>query len=78
MQFSMERMRHRSSVTMRSGRAWLERRLEWATTFDPTVGSRSNFYWGFRMPFSMGCMRDHYSVKIRSGRARLDGRVQRP
>jgi len=24
-----------------------------AITFDPTVGSRSNFYWSFRMPFSM-------------------------
>jgi len=23
-----------------------------AITFDPTVGSRSNFYWSFRMPFS--------------------------
>jgi len=22
-------------------------------TFDPTVGSRSNFYWSFRMPFSL-------------------------
>jgi len=24
-----------------------------AITFDPTVGSRSNFYLSFRMPFSM-------------------------
>jgi len=24
-----------------------------AITFDPTVGSRSNFYWSFRMNFSM-------------------------
>jgi len=76
MQFSMERMRHRSSVMMRSGRAWLERRLEWAATFDPTVGSRRNFYWSFRMPFPMKCMRDRYSVMMRSGRAKRDGRFE--
>jgi hypothetical protein len=29
---------------------WTVRR---AITFDPTVGSRSNFYWSFLMPFSM-------------------------
>jgi len=49
-----------------------------AITFDPTVGSRSNFYWSFRMPFSMQWMRDRYSVKMRSGPARLDGRFKRP
>jgi len=27
-----------------------------ATTFNPTVGSRSNFYWSFRMNFSMEWM----------------------
>jgi hypothetical protein len=29
---------------------WTDRK---AITFDPTVGSRSNFYWSFWMPFSM-------------------------
>jgi len=43
-----------------------------AITFDLTVGSRSNFYWSFRMPFSMGWMRDRYSVMMRSARATLD------
>jgi len=47
-----------------------------AITFDPTVGSRSNFYWSFRMPFSMRWMRDRYSVMMRSGRSRLDERFE--
>jgi hypothetical protein len=37
-----------------------------AITFDPTVGSRSNFYRSFRMNFSMQWMRDRYSVMMRS------------
>jgi len=49
-----------------------------AITFDPTFGSRSNFYWSFRMHFSMEWMRDRYSVMMRSGPARLDGRFERP
>jgi len=49
-----------------------------AITFYPIVGSRSKFYWSFRMHFSMGWMRDRYSVMRRSGRAKLDGRVERP
>jgi len=49
-----------------------------AITFNPTVGSRSNFYRSFRMPFSMEWMRNRYSMMMRSGRARLDGRVARP
>jgi hypothetical protein len=53
MPFSMEWMRDRYSVMMGSGRARLEGRVKRAITFDPTVGSRSNFYWSFRMPFSM-------------------------
>jgi len=44
MPFSMERMRNGYSVTMRSGRPTLDGRFERAITFDPTVGSRSNFY----------------------------------
>jgi len=78
MPFSMEQIRHRSSVMMRSGSAWLDQRFERAITFDPTVGSRSNFYWSFRMPFSMEWMNDRYSVMMRSGPARLDGRFKRP
>jgi len=49
-----------------------------AITFDPTVGSRSNFYWSFRMPCSTDWMGNRYSVIMRSGRARLDGRFERP
>jgi len=49
-----------------------------AITFHPTVGSRSNYYWSFRMPFSTQWMRNRYSVMMRSGRARLDGQVERP
>jgi hypothetical protein len=49
-----------------------------AITFDPTVGSRSNFYRSFRMHFSMERMRNRYSMMMRSGRARLDGRFERP
>jgi hypothetical protein len=45
-----------------------------AITFDPTLGSRSNFYWSFRMPFSTEWMSIRYSLMMRSGRARLDGR----
>jgi len=49
-----------------------------AITFNPTVGSRSNFYRSFRMHFSMEWMTNRYSMMMRSGRARLDGRVERP
>jgi len=77
MPFSMEWMKNRYSVIMRSGRARLDGRFARAITFDPTVGSRSNFYWSFRMPFSMEWLSDRYSVIIRSGRPRLDGRVAR-
>jgi len=72
----MEWMRDRYSVMMRSGRARLDGRFKIAITFDPTIGSRSNFYWSFRMPFSMQWMRNRYSVMMRCGRARLDGRFK--
>jgi len=75
--FSMQWMRNRYSVMMRSGRARLDGRFETAITFDPTVGSRSNFYWSFRMPFSMEWMRNRYSVMMRFARGRLDGRFER-
>jgi len=48
-----------------------------AVTFDPTVGSRSNFYWSFRMPFSKQWLRDRYLMMMRSGLSRLDGRLER-
>jgi hypothetical protein len=60
------------------GRARLDGRFERGITFDPTVGSRSNYYWSFRMPFSTQWMRNRYSVMMRSGPARLDGRFERP
>jgi hypothetical protein len=78
MHFSMEWMRNRYSVMMRSGRATLDGRFERGITFDPTVGSRSNFYWSFRMHFSMEYLRNRYSMMMRSGRARLDERFGRP
>jgi hypothetical protein len=74
MHFSMECMRNRYSLMMRSGRARLDGRFERAITFDPTVGSRSNYCWSFRMPFSTQWMRNRYSLLMRSGRGRLDGR----
>jgi len=49
-----------------------------AITFNPIVGSRSNFYRNFRMNFSIEWMRNRYSMMMRSGRARLDGQVERP
>jgi len=78
MPFSMQWMRDRYLVMMRSGRSRLDGRFERAITFYPTVGSRSHFYWSFRMPFSMQWMRDRYLVMMRSGRSRLDGRFERP
>jgi len=54
---------------------WMGRK---AITFNPTVGSRSNFYRSFRMHFSMEWMRNRYSMMMRSGRARLDGWFERP
>jgi len=77
MPFSMKWIRNRSMVMMRSGRARLDGGFERAITFDPTVRSRSIFYWSFRMPFSMEWMRNRYSAMMRSGRARLDGQVAR-
>jgi hypothetical protein len=49
-----------------------------AISFDPTIGSRSNFYWSFRTHFSMEWLRNRYSVIMRSGPTRLDGRFERP
>jgi len=76
MPFSMQWMRDRYLVMIRSGRSSLDGWFERAITFNPTVGSRSYFYWNFRMPFSMQWMRDRYLVMMRSGRSRLDGRLE--
>jgi len=72
MPLSIEWMRNRYSVMMRSGRARLDGWFERAITFDPTVGSRSNFYRIFWMPFCMEWMKNQYLVMMRSGRAWLD------
>jgi hypothetical protein len=72
MPFSMEWMRNRYSMMMRSGRNRLHGRFERVITFDPTVGSRSNVYWSFRMPFSMLWMRNQFSVMMTCGRTRLE------
>jgi hypothetical protein len=72
MLFSTGWMRNGYSMMMRSGRARLEKRFEMAITFDPTVGSWSNFYWSFWMPCFMEWMRIRYSVMMRSGPARLE------
>jgi hypothetical protein len=58
MPFSMEWMSNRYSIMMRSGRKRLDGRFESGITFVPTVGSRSNFYWSFRMEFCMEWMRN--------------------
>jgi len=76
MPFCMEWMRNRYSVMMRSSRKSLDGRFERVITFDPKVGSRSNFYWSFRMPFSMEWRRNRYSMMMRSGRKSLDGRFE--
>jgi len=72
MPFCMEWMRNRYSVMMRAGRSRLEEQFKMAITFDPTVGSRSNSYWCFRMPLSMWWMRNRYSVMMTSGCVMLE------
>ena len=50
--FSFEYVWNHYSVKRRSGHATLEKRLKRVVTFDPTVGSCSNFYISFRRLFS--------------------------
>jgi hypothetical protein len=57
-------------VTRESGRARPEQWLEKALTFDPTVGSRLNFYRSLRMLFSLVLLWNRYSVTGMSGQAR--------
>jgi len=42
-----------------------------AITFDPTVGSRLNFFTSLRKPFSLGLLWNRNSVTRRSGRLDL-------
>jgi len=72
MPFSMEWMRNRFSMMMRSGRNRLGGHFERVITFDPTMGSRSNVFWSFQMPFSMEWMRNRFSVMMTCGRTRLE------
>jgi len=72
MALSMEWVRNRYSMMMRSGGARLDGRFARAITFDPTIGSRSNFYWNFRMAFFMEWVRNRYSAMMRSGLAWLE------
>jgi hypothetical protein len=72
MPFSVKSMWNPYSVWRRCGRARLDERFERAITFDPTVGSRSNFYWSFKISFSMKSMWNPYSEWRRCGRARLE------
>jgi len=46
-------------------------RAKRAISFDPSVGSRSNFFLIFRMLFSLGYLLNRYLVTWRSGRPRL-------
>ena len=43
-----------------------------AITFVPTVGSRTNFYWNFRIAFYMEWVRNRYSAMMRCGLAWLE------
>jgi hypothetical protein len=58
------------SVRQRTRRSRPEYRFERAITFDPTVGSPSNFYWSFRKLFFLEFMWNRYSVRRRSRRSR--------
>jgi len=48
-----------------------------AITFDPIVGSGSNFYWSFRMLFSMEWIRNRCLVMMMSCRAWIECRFER-
>ena len=43
--------------------ASLEKQVKRVITFDPTVGSRLNFYTSFRRPFSLWLLWNRYSVR---------------
>jgi len=62
---------NRHSVRRRCRRSRLDYRFERAITFDPTVGSLSNFYRSFRTLFSLEYKLNRHSVRRRSSRSRL-------
>jgi hypothetical protein len=64
-------------MSRRYRRSRQEYRFEKAITFDPTVGSPSNFYRSFRKPFSLEQMWNRYSVRWRSRRFKLEFRFER-
>jgi hypothetical protein len=70
-------MWNRYSMRPRSSRSRLEYRFERAITFDPTVGSPSNFYRSFRKLFFLEFMWNCYSVRRRSRRSRPEYRFER-
>jgi len=70
-------MCNRYSVSGRSLRSRKEYRFERAITFDPTVGSHSNFYRSFRKTFSLEYFWNRYSVRRRSRRSRQEYRFER-
>jgi len=70
-------MWNRYSVRRRSRRFRLEYRFERDITFDPTVGSPSNFYWSFRKPFFLEYMWNRYSMRRRRRRSRREYRFER-
>ena len=58
--------------------ASLEYRVKSVITFDPTVGSRLNFYTSLRRPFSLWLLWNRYSVNRRSGRLDLSSVSKEP
>ena len=58
--------------------ASVEERVKRVITFDPTVGSRLNFYTSFRMPFSLWLLWNRYSVKRTSGRLDMSSVSKEP
>jgi len=70
-------MWNRHSVRRMSRRSRPDYRFERAITFDPTVGSPSNFYRSFGKLFSLEYMWNRYSVRRRARRFRLEYRFER-
>jgi len=70
-------MWNRYLVKRRSRRYRVEYRFERAITFDPTVGSPSNFYRIFRKLFSLEKMWNRYSVSRRCRLWRAEYRFER-
>jgi len=70
-------MWNRYSVRRRSLRSRPTYRFERAVTFDPTVGSPSNFFRSFRTPFPLEQKWNRYSLWRRSLRSRQAYRFER-